>query len=178
MPSDRPEQPLIAALQWALKALSMLVTEDDGSGCFVRATGRTELCGFGAKWDEAKAALKSASLVRPEQPLIALIAKWRKQGQSACRMYRDFHDTGSCDECGYGEWTHDCHTRADELEAALLVGRQTPPDQDVAGTIQALKNSGIDTECGACMEVAFTGVTTNQHTCEAPASPVLPQQEK
>lgn len=32
-------------------------------------------------------------------------------------------------------------------------------------TIKALKNSGIDTTCGACMEIAFTGITTNAHTC-------------
>jgi hypothetical protein len=31
--------------------------------------------------------------------------------------------------------------------------------------IAALSNSGVDTSCGACMEVAFTGVTTNAHTC-------------
>ena len=36
----------------------------------------------------------------------------------------------------------------------------------IAFTLKALKNSGVDTECGACMEVAFTGVTTNQHTCQ------------
>ena len=32
--------------------------------------------------------------------------------------------------------------------------------------VAALRNSGVDVECGACMEVAFTGVTTNQHTCK------------
>lgn len=37
---------------------------------------------------------------------------------------------------------------------------------DVTSIIQALKNSGIDIECGACMEIAFTGVTTNEHTCD------------
>lgn len=31
--------------------------------------------------------------------------------------------------------------------------------------LQILKNMGHDTECGACMEMAFTGVTTNAHTC-------------
>lgn len=39
----------------------------------------------------------------------------------------------------------------------------------VAYVITALKNSGVDTECGACMEVAFTGVTTNAHTCQPAA---------
>jgi len=33
-------------------------------------------------------------------------------------------------------------------------------------TLAALRNSGVDVECGACMEVSFTGVTTNTHTCE------------
>ncbi len=34
-----------------------------------------------------------------------------------------------------------------------------------ADILAALKNVGVDTECGACMEVAFTGVTTNAHSC-------------
>lgn len=38
--------------------------------------------------------------------------------------------------------------------------------------ITALENSGIDVECGACMEVAFTGVTTNVHTCASVAQRV------
>lgn len=32
--------------------------------------------------------------------------------------------------------------------------------------IMMLKNAGVDVTCGACMEVAFTGMTTNQHTCK------------
>lgn len=36
--------------------------------------------------------------------------------------------------------------------------------------LQALKNYGADIECGACMEIAFTGATTNEHTC----TPALP----
>lgn len=39
--------------------------------------------------------------------------------------------------------------------------------------ISALRNSGIDVECGACMEVAFTGVTTNAHTCKKTAPHVF-----
>lgn len=38
-------------------------------------------------------------------------------------------------------------------------------DTDTA-ILKALQNVGMDTTCGACMEVAFTGVTTNQHTCK------------
>lgn len=40
-----------------------------------------------------------------------------------------------------------------------------PSDQSVGLALAALKNVGCDTSCGACMEVAFTGVTTNTHTC-------------
>ena len=32
--------------------------------------------------------------------------------------------------------------------------------------IAMLRNVGVDVNCGACMEVAFTGVTTNAHTCQ------------
>lgn len=39
--------------------------------------------------------------------------------------------------------------------------------------IQALKNVGIDVECGACMEVAFTGVTQAEHTCKKTEPPLL-----
>jgi len=39
--------------------------------------------------------------------------------------------------------------------------------------ITALKNVGIDTECGACMEIGFTGVTTNLHTCASPGNAVV-----
>jgi hypothetical protein len=34
---------------------------------------------------------------------------------------------------------------------------------DVA--LAALQNYGADVECGSCMEIAFTGDTTNKHTC-------------
>lgn len=30
--------------------------------------------------------------------------------------------------------------------------------------LAVLRNVGIDTECGACCEIAFTGVTTAEHT--------------
>lgn len=40
-------------------------------------------------------------------------------------------------------------------------------------TLKALKNSGIDTECGACMSVAFTGTNVNEHTCEPKPVPVV-----
>jgi hypothetical protein len=37
--------------------------------------------------------------------------------------------------------------------------------------LAALKNMGHDTACGACMEIAFTGVTTNEHSCAQDAPP-------
>lgn len=51
---------------------------------------------------------------------------------------------------------------ASQIDAAIPVIITSVPD-----TIRALKNYGADTKCGACMEVAFTGVTTNQHTCQS-----------
>lgn len=42
--------------------------------------------------------------------------------------------------------------------------------------LQALKNYGADTNCGACMEIAFTGVTTNEHSCK-PTPPPPPSQD-
>jgi len=41
-----------------------------------------------------------------------------------------------------------------------------PPDC-VGFALHVLKNYGADVECGACMEIAFTGSTTNEHTCNA-----------
>lgn len=46
-------------------------------------------------------------------------------------------------------------------DAVRLVRERNPVDF----ALHTLRNSGIDTECGACMEVAFTGVTTAPHTC-------------
>src|SRR4051812_5691963 len=39
--------------------------------------------------------------------------------------------------------------------------------------LRALKNMGIDTDCGACMSVAFTGTNINEHTCEPKPEPVV-----
>jgi hypothetical protein len=36
----------------------------------------------------------------------------------------------------------------------------------IPDVLQVLKNLGIDVECGACMETAFTNLTTHQHTCQ------------
>jgi hypothetical protein len=42
----------------------------------------------------------------------------------------------------------------------------TKPADSEADITQALKNVGVDTTCGACMEIAFTGVTLTSHICE------------
>jgi hypothetical protein len=52
-----------------------------------------------------------------------------------------------------------------------IIARHCPLRPDVtyfplADVVKVLRNHGVDTECGACMEVAFTSVTTNAHTCK------------
>lgn len=65
------------------------------------------------------------------------------------------------------------------LADALLAAAEKPAEKPVAPdphdfVIACLRNSGVDTTCGACVEVAFAGVTTASHTCEKPATPALP----
>lgn len=43
--------------------------------------------------------------------------------------------------------------------------RQVGPSFSVSDVVQILQNVGISVKCGACMELAFTGVTTSGHTC-------------
>lgn len=31
--------------------------------------------------------------------------------------------------------------------------------------LQILRNTGVDTKCGACMEISFTGATLAKHEC-------------
>jgi hypothetical protein len=50
---------LLEALKWAERKFRVLVTEDDGSGVFIRGTG-TELAGFGAGVEKMRAAIKKA----------------------------------------------------------------------------------------------------------------------
>ena len=55
------------------------------------------------------------------------------------------------------------------------------PADHVAFALAVLKNVGIDTECGACMEVAFTGRTTHAHECArgtATPTPVVVQTQR
>lgn len=44
-------------------------------------------------------------------------------------------------------------------------GKKGWSDVNTPDIIQLLKNVGMDTDCGACMEIAFTGITTADHTC-------------
>ena len=50
---------LLDSLTWAERQLRALVTEDDGSGAFIRGTG-TELAGFGAGVEKMRAAIAKA----------------------------------------------------------------------------------------------------------------------
>jgi len=52
------------------------------------------------------------------------------------------------------------------LLAALSAPSPDPHDKWVEDTIKALKNSGVDTECGACIEIAFSGMTQAEHECK------------
>ncbi len=51
---------LVAALKWADRQLNALVTEDDGSGTFIRGTG-TELGGFCIGRDAMRSILSKVS---------------------------------------------------------------------------------------------------------------------
>lgn len=56
----------------------------------------------------------------------------------------------------------------DRLKVASnqLAKINTTPDTTDATVLSALSNCGIDTTCGACMEIAWTGVTSAQHSCK------------
>lgn len=54
---------------------------------------------------------------------------------------------------------------ADEAAAMLAAEKPAAPDPHDF-VIACLRNSGVDTTCGACVEVAFSGATTASHTCE------------
>jgi predicted RNA-binding Zn-ribbon protein involved in translation (DUF1610 family) len=46
-----------------------------------------------------------------------------------------------------------------------------------AETLAALRNMGHDVTCGACMEVAFTGVTLAAHTCGTVEQPAETEEQ-
>lgn len=80
----------------------------------------------------------------------------------------------------HGMFRIDCATRelADTVAAAL--NAPVPVPFDSGAVLAALRDKGIDLRafesyvtCGACMEVTFTGVTTNAHTCTPEVVPAL-----
>ena len=76
-------------------------------------------------------------------------------------------DCGRCsgEFCGiHGTSPCDCDTAERHADDIMPFSSPREPQKDE--TITALRNSGIDVTCGACMEVAYTGVTTNAHTCK------------
>lgn len=56
-------------------------------------------------------------------------------------------------------------------DLATLLASAVPADS-TAAIVQALKNYGADVECGACMEIAFTGMTQAEHDCPGPREKV------
>jgi hypothetical protein len=61
-----------------------------------------------------------------------------------------------CSQCG--EWTD--------------VRQSVPPasikaSYSLEDVLQILRNVGADTKCGACMEIAFTGMTAAKHECSS-----------
>lgn len=52
----------------------------------------------------------------------------------------------------------------DKIERAMVrEGEAGSPERDI---LTALKNVGVGINCGACVEVGFTGLTTANHTCK------------
>jgi len=63
MPAPTPPE-LIATLKWAERNLIALVTEDDGTGAFIRGTG-IELAGFGHGMEQLRATLRDLAVPAP-----------------------------------------------------------------------------------------------------------------
>ncbi|MCC6970456.1 MAG: hypothetical protein IT434_09565 [Phycisphaerales bacterium] len=40
-----------------------------------------------------------------------------------------------------------------------------PKEWSLSEVVQIVANLGVDTSCGACMGIAFTGVAMAEHTC-------------
>jgi hypothetical protein len=69
------------------------------------------------------------------------------------------------EEVGPTKFVRDlCATCSDMVERFIDTPPSTKPVEDSnAMVLRALKNLGIDTECAACMERAFTGTVTTPH---------------
>lgn len=71
-------------------------------------------------------------------------------------------DIGNLDGFGWARLTSILYKNIDYI---ISVGESSKTKTHTfLEVIQILKNVGIDPNCGACMEVAYTGVTTNTHT--------------
>ncbi|MGH9966566.1 MAG: Lar family restriction alleviation protein [Pyrinomonadaceae bacterium] len=55
--------------------------------------------------------------------------------------------------------------------------RVSRPEFSVEEVLQILRNVCVDVECGACCEIAFTGITIHAHSCGAQISSVTRRDE-
>lgn len=87
--------------------------------------------------------------------------------ESECRDYEKLIQAATAAEDK--KLGRNCFSEKQARSRPFLKGRYTQED-----ALQILKNVGIDTTCGACMEIAFTGVTTAAHECTYPAKVIPP----
>lgn len=71
---------------------------------------------------------------------------------------------------------HGADTWSDVMIRAALRDKNRKTDKlgmhfTLQEVVQMFLNLGIEPKCGACMEIAFTGATTNYHTCETVVRP-------
>ena len=109
-------------------------------------------------------ALKTA--VPPPPP-----AGERPTPRAACAFgQHEWRSADASGPCICGEMTL---TRATPAAVPRPQAETTLRMEDV---LHAFRNLGIDTECGECMAIAFTGYGAAEHTCQpAPVSPVEPE---
>lgn len=103
----------------------------------------------------------------PLAPIEALLEQWRKyaaefsEGRRVADKRGDWHEGSLC-----AARSADWQRAANEL-APLLSALRTEQIYRLSDVLLILRNAGIDTECGACAEVAFTGLTQAAHSCQA-----------
>ena len=68
-----------------------------------------------------------------------------------------------------------CDTICEGPECPKCDRAKTTKEYSETEVLNILKNSGVDVDCGACMEVAFTGGTLAQHTCKSGYMPRIEQ---
>lgn len=62
-------------------------------------------------------------------------------------------------------WCTECGAIKGNLGVWTLPKSSETKTHTFREVMQILKNFGVDINCGACMEIAYTGVTTNTHEC-------------